>query len=121
MLFARRPRPLSSFVVRILVPRTVLFSTVAGALLVGQVMAVDELASPADVSPAPMPTWSTADAAAHPDCVAAEDWPEGKPADAVVVHRFRDGVTVRVAFDAAWSANHDATETNDVWVLGVCP
>ncbi|MGO4258478.1 hypothetical protein [Marmoricola sp. RAF53] len=123
MFFLRRPRPrpLSSYVVRVLVPRTVLFSTVAGALLVGQVMAVDPLAAPADSEPVRVPSWTAGDAAAHPGCVASRDWPEGRPADAVVVHSFRDGVRERMDFDVAWARNHDASESDDVWVVGVCP
>lgn len=110
-----------SFVLRILLPRTVLFATLGGALFVGQVMAVNPLAAPADAARPSAPVWTAADQVAHPDCVPTRDWPAGRPADAVVVHAFRDDTDRRMAFDAAWETNHNTTATDDVWVVGVCP
>lgn len=123
MFFVRRaqPRTLTFFLAFIVLPRTVLFGTLAGALLLGQAMAVDPLAAEVDGSPMRIPVWTAADAAAQPGCVSSADWPEGRLADSVVVHSFRDGLNERMAFDAAWRVNHNATETDDVWVVGICP
>lgn len=118
---SRRPRPFGWYVARTLVPRTVLFLALAAALLVGQALAVDPLAAPASVEPAALPAWTDADAVANPGCVPSSFWHTGTPAAAVVVYGPADTRGVRMAFDTAWALNHDASETNDVWVVGVCP
>ncbi len=117
----RAPRTLGSHVARVLAPRLVVFGALGAALLVGQVMAVSPSASPWDQTQPRMPTWSASDRAAEPDCVPAAEWPTGKPGAGVVVHRFSDGSVERVPFLDAWRENHNGTEVDDVWVLGVCP
>ena len=113
---------------RMMVARLAVFSAAASMLVLGHAMAVDPSAH-ADVAPGAAvadaavsvaPTWTPADAAAYPGCVSSADWPAGRPAPYVVVHSFRDDAHRKVSFDAAWRANHDETEVDDVWVLGVC-
>jgi hypothetical protein len=110
-------------VLRALLPRTVAFAGGASILVLGQAMAVDPSAhsdaASSDVV-AVAPSWSPADAARYPGCVPSAAWPAGRPAPYVVVHRFRDDTDRKVAFDVAWRVNHDDTEADDVWVLGVC-
>jgi hypothetical protein len=101
-----------------------MFGAVSVTLVLGQAMGVAS-ASPSSSIPAgqraaPLPSWSAADAASYPGCVPLSAWPKGALADFVVVHRFRDGVRTKVAFDTAWAANHNDTEVDDMWVLGVC-
>jgi hypothetical protein len=110
-----------SILLRTLIPRAVVFAAVAAALLVGQVMAVNPSSAPIDSQSAAVPVWTPAIQAAHPGCVPSAQWPAGKPAASVIAHRFSDDTTERIAFDTAWSLNHDNSESNDVWVLGVCP
>jgi hypothetical protein len=124
----RRPRTLRSFVLRAVVPRLVAFLGIAAMVGVGQAMAVSpsaEFTGPtpgAALQPVPQaaPAWTPADAQAFPGCRPAADWPTGTPAAYVVVHSFREDRHRRMAFDAAWRANHDETEADDVWVIGVC-
>lgn len=118
---SRGPRTLGSVVLRVLVPRALMFAALATVLLVGKVMAVNPSAAPFGDLPSATPTWTAADRAAEPDCVPHADWPEGTPAAEVVVHRFSDRATVRLPFVEAWNLNHNATEVDDLWVLGVCP
>lgn len=115
------PRTLRGLVLRVLVPRAAAFALVVLVLLLGRAMAVNPSSAPFEEIPAGVPTWSAADRAAEPDCVPSADWPTGTPGSAVVVHRYSDDSTVRLAFDVAWDLNHNATEVDDVWVLGVCP
>ena len=109
---------------RTLVPRVVVFGAGALTLVLGQVMAVNptarSTAQPAERAVAELPSWSAADAAAHPECTPSAAWPAGIPAEFVVVHDFRSELHRKIAFDTAWQRNHDDTEVNDVWVLGVC-
>ncbi|RNL63161.1 hypothetical protein EFK50_15770 [Nocardioides marmoriginsengisoli] len=121
---AQRPRParsLGSTVLRVLVPRALVFATLSGVLLVGSAMAVSPSSAPAEALPRVAPTWSVADRAAQPDCVPTASWPEGRLGSAVVVHRFSDDATVRLPFLEAWRTNHNESEADDLWVLGVCP
>lgn len=122
-LIARRraPRTLRSHLARVVVPRVTLFGALAAAILVGNAMALTPSAAPLDRDPISVPTWSAADRAAEPDCVPAADWPSGAPGAEVVVHRFADRSVARMAFLDAWQVNHNGSETDDVWVLGVCP
>jgi hypothetical protein len=116
----RGPRTLGSVMVRVVLVRALLFSSVAAVLLIGNVMAMNP--SAARTTPTVIaPTWSAADRAEQPGCFPSGTWPSGVPASAVVVYRFSDHATVRVPFGAAWRANHDATEVDDLYVLGVCP
>ncbi len=117
----QQPRSLSSLVLRTMVPRALAFLSLASALLVGNAMAVDPLAAPLDQVPATIPSWTVADAATHPGCTPTASWPEGKLADEVVAFSFRDDAASRLAFDRAWALNHNASESDDVWVIGVCP
>jgi hypothetical protein len=119
MFHRPKQRTLKSFVLRVIVPRAVVFG--AGALIfaLGQAMAVNPSASPAESGRVELPVWSAADQAEHPDCTASATSP-GALADFVVVHSFRDDLNRRIAFDQAWQLNHNVTEADDVWVLGVC-
>lgn len=114
-------RTLGSYVARTLLPRTVVFGALSAALLVGNAMAVDPLAAPADSGTTALPTWSAEVAAAHPECVDASTWPEGRPAETVIAYSFQDQVADAVPFDRAWAINHNATEVDDLWVIGICP
>jgi hypothetical protein len=122
MLLRPKRRTLKSFVLRVLVPRAALFAVGALVLALGQVMAVNTSASstsPAESGQVELPVWSAADQAAHPDCTPSSA-SSGKVADFVIVHSFRDDVNRRIDFDQAWGLNHNETEADDVWVLGVC-
>jgi len=116
----RGPQTLGSAISRALVPRALLFACIATAILVGQAMSVQPISAELDAKPAPAPTWTLAQRAAEPDCVPLESWPKGRPAAAVVVSRASDGKVVKVNFDDAWAANHNAGAADDLWVLGVC-
>jgi len=119
---------LKSFVLRVVLSRLAVFGAGASMVVLAHAMAVDPSTHPdaapgaavADAAVAGPPTWTRADAAAYPGCVSSADWPAGRPAPYVVVHSFRDEAHRKVSFDAAWRANHDDTEVDDVWVLGVC-
>ncbi len=120
----QRTRTFRYLVLRMVVLRASAFVAVAGVILFGQALAAH---SPARSAAVPVeqvvdtpPVWTTADAAAHPGCVPLQSWPAGKPAPYVVVQSVRDTGHQRVAFDVAWQENHNATEADDVWVLGVC-
>lgn len=113
-------RSLSSYVARALIPRAVLFGAMACALLVGQAMSVDPLASTAGYQPAVRPTWTSADGTANPGCISARAWHAGDVAKSVVAYRSGATRSVQLPFDTAWRLNHDATEVNDVWVVGLC-
>jgi hypothetical protein len=118
-----RTRTFRSFVLRALLPRAVVFVGGASVLVLGQAMAVNPSAhsdaASADVVAA-APSWTAADAAAFPGCVPSAAWPAGRPAPYVVVHSFREDAHRKVAFDVAWRVNHDDSEADDVWVVGVC-
>lgn len=115
------PRTLRGVVLRVLLPRAAVFALVVVVLTLGRAMAVDPSSAPLEQLPTGVPTWSAADRAAEPDCLPSAQWPAGKPGSAVVVHRFSDDSTRRLAFVTAWKLNHNGTEVDDVWVLGVCP
>jgi hypothetical protein len=117
----RAPRTLRSVLLRVFIPRMVGFAAIAGALLVGQAMSFSQSAAPLTSEISSVPTWDASDQAAYPGCEDSAKWPAGKLADDVVVHRFNDGATEKLPFDDAWRLNHDASEADDVWVLGVCP
>jgi len=128
----RRPRTFKSFVLRVLVPRALVFGAGATMLLVGQAMAVspsvgpsgppltEPAGQPSEQVLAGPPSWTAADAAAYPGCVRSAAWPTGRPAERVVVHSFREDRHRALAFDVAWRLNHNDTEADDVWVVGVC-
>lgn len=116
----RAPRTFGSQVARVLVPRLALFGALSSALLVGNAMSLSPSAAPLEQLPVEVPTWSAAERAAEPDCIPESAWPAGEPAAAVVVHRFDEDRTVRMDFADAWDVNHNQTETDDVWVLGIC-
>jgi len=117
----RGPQTLGSAISRALVPRALLFACIATAILVGQAMSVQPISAELDAKPAPAPTWTLAQRASEPGCVPLASWPAGKPAAAVVVSRASDAKVVKVGFDEAWAANHNATQADDLWVLAVCP
>jgi len=118
-----KPRTLKTLVLRVVVPRLLLFGAVASVLGLGQVLAVDPSAHSSAVPErhvSAVPTWKPTDEQAFPGCRALAEWPSGTPAAYLVVHSFRDRRTTRMAFDVAWGLNHDDTEADDVWVIGVC-
>lgn len=119
-----RPRTLRSCLLRVAVPRVVAFLGVAAMLGVGQAMAVSpsalSIALPPEHAVTAAPTWTVVDTQAFPGCRPAAAWPTGTPAAYVVVHSYREDRHRKMAFDAAWRDNHDGTEANDVWVIGVC-
>lgn len=115
-------RTFRSFVLRALVPRAAIFAAAAAILGLGHAMALGPSVSASATAgeAVPAPSWTQADRAAYPGCMPAGDWPTGRAADHVVVHSFRDDGHLKIAFDDAWRLNHNATEADDVWVLGVC-
>ena len=121
---SRRPRTLRSFLLRIVGPRLVAFFGVATMLGVGQAITVSPSAQstglPPDRAVRVTPAWTALDAKAFPGCRPASEWPQGTPAAYVVVHSYREDRHRTMAFDDAWRANHDGTEADDVWVIGVC-
>jgi hypothetical protein len=123
MLAQSRNTTLRSAFVRLLLPRVLALAGFGLALVLGQAMAVTLSANPSHDAPpsAPvMPTWTPADAIAHPECTPAEQWPHGRPAPFLVVHDFRAGADRKLAFRRVWRRTHNATEVDDVWVVGVC-
>jgi hypothetical protein len=119
-----RTTTLRRIVLRTLVPRAALFAGGVATLLLGQAMAVAPSAHSSGAASGDlavrMPAWTVADAAAHPGCVPSTAWPAEQVAAYLVVHAFRDGLDRTMSLDAAWAANHNDTEVDDVWVVGVC-
>jgi hypothetical protein len=109
---------------RTVVLRVAAFGVLAAIIGLGQAMTLDPSAdaSAAQVESIadPPPSWTSADASAFPGCVSLSTWPSGTPAPYVVVQSVREDTHRRLTFDRAWRLNHNATETDDVWVLGVC-
>lgn len=111
-----------SLLVRVLVPRIVLFGVVTTTLGLARLLSVDTSPPSAlERLPLVMPSWTVTDQRAHPGCVPSVAWPEGSPAGSLVTYSFRDHRRRKVSFAEAWRRNHDRTEVDDVWVLGVCP
>lgn len=110
-------RTLGSLLLRVLVPRVVVFGVTASIL--GLVRRLSLERSPQE-SAEQLPAWTVADQHAHPRCVPFASWPEGRPAEFIVACTFRNHVRRKVSFAEAWQRNHDRTEVDDVWVLGVC-
>jgi len=123
MLRRHRNRTLTSIVLRALVPRVLVFAVLSSALLLGHGMAtVFAPGARTDaVLDAPiLPTWTASDAAVHPECTPIRDWPQGTAAPSLVVRDFRAETDRKMDFGLAWRRNHNATEVDDVWVLGAC-
>jgi hypothetical protein len=122
MMLRSRKRTLTSFVLRAVVPRVALFGAGVVMLVMGQAMAVEPAvqSTPVPAERVAAPSWTAADGAAYPECTPSAQWPAGTPAGFVVVQSLRDGRHFKVAFDRAWRLNHDDTEVDDLWVLGVC-
>jgi hypothetical protein len=115
---------LKSFLLRRTVPRLVVFGAGAAILALGQVLAVNPSvhysAVPVEQVVAAAPAWDDTDAAAYPECVPSSAWPTGTPAGFLVVRAVREDAHRKMAFDLAWGLNHNHTEVDDVWVVGVC-
>jgi hypothetical protein len=123
MLPQRKTRTFRSFVLRALVPRVVAFGGCAVFLAVGQAMAADGAATAETViaeQAIQAPSWTIEDAASFPGCVASSEWEAGTPAPAVVVQGVESSAHRRIGLARAWDLNHNATESDDVWVLGIC-
>lgn len=108
---------------RVLLPRVAMFGSLAACLAVGHVMAMNTSAHAAGRGQREAehrPAWHPGYAAQYPGCVPSYAWPTGQLASSLVVYSYRDHVRRRVPFAAAWHANHNATEVDDVWVIGVC-
>jgi hypothetical protein len=117
----RRRTTFASVVVRVLVTRLAVFGAAAAVVALGHLMApISSSSSPAEPSARELPSWTVSDSAAYPDCVPFASWPTGRPAAALVVYSFRDHAERLLPFDVAWAANHNVTEVDDVWVVGVC-
>jgi hypothetical protein len=120
----QRARTLTAFMLRALVPRLALFAAAAAVVVAGQWMSprpsVDTSAIGTDRT-LPLPAWSAVDRAAHPDCIPAAEWVPGRLARGVVVQTVRDSEHRKISFDRAWRRNHNGTDVDDVWVLGLCP
>lgn len=115
-----RPPQLGRHLLRLLVVRTAGFAALVTILLAGPGLAVDATSSP-DAAPDTVPTWGRVEQAQFPGCVPAAQWPEGQFAGELVVYRYADGTVARVDFGDAWDGNHNATDVDDVEVLGMCP
>jgi len=55
-------------------------------------------------------------------CTATADWPKGQIPATAQVQPFDqyDRPVTTVTFDEAWTVNHDADKTNDLYVVGLC-
>ena len=123
MIPQRTTRTFTSFVLRALVPRILVFGACAVFLAVGHAIAVDPAAHSEAViaeQSTQTPSWTMADATSYPGCVPASAWVTGTPAPAVVVQGVSAPGHRRIGFGHAWALNHNDTPTDDVWVLGVC-
>jgi hypothetical protein len=124
MLPKPRTRTFRSAVLRTFVPRLVAFAAGAGSLVLGHALAAGA-ALPAEavmtqhVLAAPA-SWTLADVAAFPGCVAQAAWPKGTPAAFVVVSGEGGAGHHRIGFDRAWRLNHNAAPADDLWVVGIC-
>jgi hypothetical protein len=115
-------RTLRSLLLRTLVFRVVMFGVATAILGLGRMLPV-EPSTPlsAEQLSTQTPSWTTADQRAHPRCVPAASWAEGRLAGFIVVYSFRDHGRRKVAIAEAWETNHNQTEADDLWVLGICP
>jgi hypothetical protein len=123
MLPRPRTRTLKSSVLRVLVPRALVFAALSGALLLGHEMAAVLAPEPphdAVLSAPIVPTWTAADAAVHPECTPTRDWPRGAVPPYLMVHDFRANADRKMAFGLVWRRTHNSTEVDDVWVVGAC-
>lgn len=124
MLLRPKARTFRSTLLRAVVPRLVVFGAGALVLIVGHTVAADptvpSILVPAERVAGVAPSWTAADAAAHPECTPSATWPAGRPAGHLVVQGVRDGSHRKVTFDRAWRLNHNATAVDDLWVLGMC-
>lgn len=116
----RAPRTLGVTVMRMLFVRTLGFASVVVVVLIGSVMSMQASAAPLDNAPIQLPSWTAGDEVTYPGCVDAAEWPAGELSTAVVAHSFLDGTVSKVAFDKAWDANHNSSDVDDLWVLGIC-
>ena len=115
-------RTLRSLLLRVLVLRVVMFGVTTTILSLARVVSIDPSAQPSSEQVATqMPSWTVTDRRAYPGCVPSASWPKGTPADDIVGYSFRDHVRRKVTFADAWSRNHNDTEVDDIWVLGICP
>lgn len=115
-------RTLRSVLLRVLAPRVVMFGVTMTILGLARVLSVGPSAeSSAEQVATWTPSWTVADQRADPGCVPSASWPQGKRAAFILVYSFRDRVRRKVAFADAWAANHNDTEVDDIWVLGICP
>ena len=108
---------------RVLLPRLALFFTCCLALALAQALTVGTStgASAATAGePLRVPSWSAVDHRQHPECTPVADWPANRPPAYLVVESVRDRVHRKISFDRAWRLNHDATDVDDLWVLGAC-
>lgn len=55
-------------------------------------------------------------------CTATDEWPKGQIPATAQVQPFDqyDRPVTTVSFDEAWTVNHDADKTNDLYVVGLC-
>lgn len=123
---SRRPRSRTfrSLVARVVLARVAVFGALALTIALGQAIAVNSSAHPSDHEPAGSashrPSWQPEYAAEYPGCVSTTVWPAEQIASSLVVYSFRDHARHRMPFATAWGANHNDTEVDDVWVVGVC-
>lgn len=68
-------------------------------------------------APKNIPTWTKADAKAHPDCTAGDPATAGL-VDYIVVKN--DGSRVPMTFGEVWDRGHDDNRANDIWIIGIC-
>lgn len=122
MIVRTRKTTLKAIVLRVLASRLALLLGVFVVLAFGHPLVAGVSTGTAVITARqpPAPSWSTADAREHPECTPAADWPAGRLAPYLVVQAVRDGVHRKLSFDRAWRLNHNSTEVDDVWVLGVC-
>lgn len=116
----RAPRTLKSQVLRLLVVRTLGSAVLVALVLLGQSMVIQPSGAESDSLPGLVQTWSIIEQTAYPGCVRAEDWPPNTWGSAVVGYSRAQGRTSRVDFDRAWEVNHNASESDDLTVLGIC-
>jgi len=114
------PRAIRSHLLRLLLVRSLGLLVLVAMVLFGQSLVIQNSGAELDSPPGLSPTWSTVDHSAYPGCIDAEEWPPDTWGTAVVAYSGAAGTTELIAFDRAWERTHNAVESDDLLVLGIC-
>lgn len=118
----RRPatEPFALVLGRLVVARMVFLVALAVPLVLGQQLAPSWSSQPMVRPIESAPAWSSADSLAFPGCMPTRLWDEDQVPSALVVHRYADERHLRLDLDTVWRINRNATETDDLYVIGSC-